>query len=109
MPRAARVVIPGVAHQVTQRGINRQDVFFVDDDRRVYLGLLREQADTFGLRVQAYCLMTNHVHLVAVPATEAALAKAVGRTHFYYTPCLNRLHRRTGHLWQNRFRFLRPG
>ena len=84
----------GCVHHVTQRGNNRQDVFFVDDDRRVYLELLAQQAPRFGLSVQGYCLMTNHVHL---------LAKTLGRTHFLYTQYVNRLHGRSGHLWQNRF------
>ena len=63
---------------MTQRGNNRQDVFFVDDDRREYLRILREQAKRFGVAIEAYCLMTNHVHLVATPATTDGLAKAVG-------------------------------
>jgi putative transposase len=103
MPRVARIVVPGVAHHVTQRGNNRQDVFFVDDDRRVYLSLLGDRAAAYGLEVLGYCLMSNHVHLVAVPATEDALARAIGRTHFLYSQYINRLHRRSGHLWQNRF------
>ena len=103
MPRLARVVAPGVPHHVTQRGNNRQDVFFVDDDRRAYLDVLAEQAERFELRVLGYCLMTNHVHLVVVPEREESLAKAVGRTHWLYTQAVNRLHGRSGHLWQNRF------
>ena len=103
MPRVARIVVPGRPHHVTQRGNNRQDVFFVDDDRRVYLRLLGEQAGRFGLSVLGYCLMTNHVHLLAVPREPDSLAKAVGRTDFLYTRYVNRLHRRVGHLWQNRF------
>jgi putative transposase len=47
--------------------------------------------------------MTNHVHLVEIPGQEETLAKAVGRTHFYYAQAINRLHGRSGHLWQNRF------
>jgi putative transposase len=103
MPRAARVVFPGFAHHVTQRGNNSQDVFFVDDDRRVYLRLLRQSAARSGLSVLGYCLMTNHVHLIVTPATAEALAKALGRAHLVYTQYVNRLHGRMGHLWQNRF------
>jgi putative transposase len=103
MPRLARITIPGVPHHVTQRGNDRQDVFFVDDDRRMYLDLLERQAEHYGLDVLGYCLMPNHVHLVAVPRREDSLAKAVGRTHFLYTQYLHRLHGRSGHLWQNRF------
>jgi len=103
MPRLARIVLPGVPHHITQRGNNRQDVFFIDDDRRVYLDLLGQHAERFGLKVLGYCLMANHVHLIATPSAEESLAKAVGRTHFRYTQYVNRLHRRSGHLWQNRF------
>lgn len=103
MPRVARIVIPNLPHHVTQRGNNRQDVFFVDDDRQAYLALLKEQSERFGLDVLGYCLMGNHVHLVATPSAEESLAQAVGRTHFLYTQYVNRLHHRSGHLWQNRF------
>ena len=103
MVRRARVVVPGVAHHVTQRGNNRQDIFFTDDDRVVYLKFLAEKCAQYGLAVHGYCLMTNHVHLLVVPYSEDALAKAVGRTHFRYTQYINMMHGRSGHLWQNRF------
>jgi putative transposase len=103
MSRLARAIAVGCAHHITQCGNNHQKVFLADDDRRVYLELLREQAAKYGLEVLAYCLMDNHVHLVAIPHTEEALAQAVGRTHFRYTQHFNRLHRRSGHLWQGRF------
>jgi putative transposase len=103
MPRLARVVAVGSAHHITQRGNNRQDVFFVDDDRRVYLELLKDHADRYGLDVIGYCLMGNHVHIVAIPNAEDSLATAIGRTHFRYTQYINRFHRRIGHLWQGRF------
>jgi putative transposase len=103
MPRSARAVAVGFAHHITQRGNNRQDVFFVDDDRRVYLERLKEQANKYSLELIGYCLMSNHIHLVAIPHEQDSLAKAVGRTHFRYTQYINRLHRRSGHLWQGRF------
>ena len=103
MPRIASAAIPGVPHHVTQRGNNRQDVFFVDDDRSAYLDVLRDQSERFGFRLVGYCLMTNHVHLIGIPEREDSLAKAVGRTHWLYTQQVNRLHARSGHLWQNRF------
>jgi len=59
--------MPGTPCHITQRGNNEQDVFFVDDDRRVYLELLQKSAQQFGLAVHGYCLMTNHVHLLATP------------------------------------------
>ena len=103
MPRHARVVIPGLQHHITQRGNNRLDVFFVDGDRVSYISLLREQCEKHGVRLMGYCLMTNHVHLIAVPAEEDSLHLAVGRTHFIYTQRINQLHGRSGHLWQGRF------
>jgi len=78
-------------------------VFFVDDDRVTYLELLKEECERHGVTVDGYCLMTNHVHLIATPRLEESLAKGLGRTHFRYTQYVNRLHGRSGHLWQNRF------
>jgi len=103
MPRIARAVAVGFPHHITHRGNNRQDVFFVDDDRRTYLAILKEQCDKYGLAVLAYCLMTNHIHIVAVPEKNDSLAKAVGRAHLCYTQYINRMHRRSGHLWEGRF------
>jgi putative transposase len=103
MPRIARIVAEGLPHHITQRGNNKQDVFFVDDDRRVYLEILKQQSDKYGLTIIGYCLMANHIHLIAIPAREKSLAEAVGRTHFIYTQYINRFHKRSGHLWQGRF------
>jgi len=78
MPRQARVVADGVPHHITQRGNNRQEVFLLDEDRRFYLESLRLQARRHGVRLLGYCLMTNHVHLVAVPERLDGLALALG-------------------------------
>ena len=103
MARKARVVAAGVPHHVTQRGNNRQDVFLTDDDRRYYLSVLRDRSQQAGLQLLGYCLMTNHVHLVAVPTRPDSLARALGRAHSSYAQRFNRRYRRCGHLWQNRF------
>ena len=103
MARQARIVVPGAPHHITQRGNYGQDVFFTDDDRRSYLSFLRESTQKYGLRVTAYCLMTNHVHLVAIPEHEDSLARAMGRTHLVYAQYIHSMHERLGHLWQNRF------
>ena len=102
MPRIARVVAVGVPHHVTQRGNNRQQVFFSSSQRRNYLALLSEHADRHQLRVLGYCLMPNHVHVVAVPERFDSLAKALGHAHNAYSRYLNAVGRRSGHLWQNR-------
>jgi len=103
MTREARTIAIGAPHHITQRGNNCQDVFFVDEDRDHYLSLLKLQAEQYGLIVHGYCLMTNHVHIVATPEDEHSLAKGIGRTHYFYTRYVNKLHGRSGHLWQNRF------
>ena len=103
MPRFARLVIPDLPHHVTQRGNNRAAVFFAERDHEAYLAFLEEHAQRFRLRILGYCLMPNHIHLVAIPETEQALALAVGRTHWHYAQQINRVHGRSGHLWQNRF------
>ena len=103
MPRFARVIHPGHPHHVVHRGNRRQEVYFDDDDKAFYTKLLRLYAARYGVRIWAYCLMPNHVHLVAVPATPESLAKAVGATQWRYAQWLNRRLRRTGHLWENRY------
>lgn len=103
MPRIPRIVIPDVPHHFTQRGNNRQPVFFSDADRRQYLAFLAEEAAAHHLNIWVYCLMTNHVHLIASPRHELAAARAIGRTHFRYSQYLNRRRDRCGHLWQGRF------
>lgn len=97
MARVVRIVVPGAPHHVTQRGNNGQEVFFVEDDRRVYLELLRRQSERYSFRVEAYCLVTSHVYVVGTPAHEASLAQVIGRAHFLYTQYINRSHGRSGH------------
>jgi len=103
MPRIARVVAIGLPHHVTQRGNNRDQVFFSDDDRRFYLFTLLKYRQRYGVEVWAYCLMDNHVHLLAVPTLEESLARCFGSTNLVYTQYVNRKHRRSGRVWQNRF------
>jgi putative transposase len=103
MPRRARVVIPELAHHITQRGNNRQLVFQTADRYRLYLDLLCQYARRHPVQILAYCLMPNHVHPIAVPGTPDALASLLGRVHSEYALASNRAERRTGHLWRNRF------
>ena len=103
MPRRPRVIFPGVAHHVTQRGNNRQPVFHSAAERRFYVDILARNAAHYGVRFLGYCLMTNHVHLIAVPEREDSLARTLGCTHSEYALALNHAHGHSGHLWQNRF------
>ncbi|HEY2482162.1 MAG TPA: transposase, partial [Caulobacteraceae bacterium] len=103
MARLARVVIPGLAHHVTQRGNRRERVFFGDDDYRLYLRLVSAAAKASGTAVWAYCLMPNHVHFILVPANEDGLRATFAQAHRRYTGAVNARQQWTGHLWQGRF------
>ncbi len=103
MSRVARVVIPGFPHHVTQRGNRRADVFETDADREAYLRFLKRYAGRYGLSVWAYCLMSNHIHLVAVPAHEHSLGRALRDAHTVYAMYFNTRTELSGHVWQGRF------
>jgi putative transposase len=103
MPRLSRTVFPGVPHHITQRGNRREDIFFTDEDREAYLSWLKEYCEKFGVEILAYCLMTNHVHLVAVPSTDDGLQRVLKPLHMRYAQRINRAKGWKGHLWQGRF------
>lgn len=103
MPRIARVCAAGYPYHITQRGNNREKVFFDDDDRHFYLKILGKYSAKYGLEIWAYCLMPNHVHVLAVPKEEASLARGMGGVNLVYTQYINRKYDRAGRLWQNRF------
>ena len=104
MPRRARLVLPNVPMHLIQRGNNRQACFFADEDFLFYLEWLREYAGKSGCLIHAYVLMTNHVHLLIStrPGGDiGALMKALGQRYVQY---VNRTYRRSGSLWEGRFR-----
>lgn len=103
MARLPRIVVPGVAHHVTQRGNRRQQVFLQDDDYALYLDLMTQACRDNGVEVWSYCLMPNHVHLAMVPKSHEGLSRAVGETHRRYSAYINARLRVTGHLFQGRF------
>ena len=103
MARIARVVAPGCPHHITQRGNRRQQTFFCDDDYLAYLDLMAEWCRKFQVAIWAWCLMPNHVHLIAVPQSEESLSRAIGEAHRRYTRRINFREKWRGHLWQERF------
>ena len=103
MPRNARCVAPGVAYHLTQRGTNGQRIFFNDSDRKAYLRLLAANLKDAGVRILAWCLMSNHVHMIAIPEAGDSLATLLRRVHGRYAQMLNTRKNRTGHVFQNRF------
>src|SRR5260370_14302686 len=103
MGRIARLVAQGVPHHITQRGNARQIVFNDAKDRRVYLELLRYYTEKFRLQIWAWCLMSNHIHLLAVPETVESLKRTLGRTHYDYACYRNAQLATCGHVWQSRY------
>ena len=103
MPRLARIVVPRYPHHVTQRGNRRQQTFFDDSDYNAYIGMMSEWCGKNGVEIWAYCLMPNHVHLIAVPQSEDGLRRAIGEAHRRYTWRVNMKQEWRGHLWQGRF------
>ena len=103
MPRLARVVIPNIPYHITQRGNRRDDVFFDDEDREFYLQTLKEYAKKFEVDVWAYCLMTNHIHLILKPSTAKGLQQVLKPLHMRYAQYINKKMGWKGHLWQGRF------
>ncbi|MDQ6954825.1 MAG: transposase [Mariprofundaceae bacterium] len=99
----ARVVVPGVPHHVTQRGVRKNDVFFCKEDYELYISLLSEFSQKSGTEIWSYCLMTNHIHLVMVPSTVDGLRASLGEAHRRYTRHINQREQCRGHLWQERF------
>ena len=103
MARPIRIEFPGAVYHVMARGNERRAVFFDDQDRRRFLDTLAEMILQFGVRVHAYCLMPNHYHLI-VETPRANLSQALGWLQVTYTVRFNRRHRRSGHLFQGRYK-----
>src|SRR5262249_33323002 len=104
MPRIARPVLAGLPLHVVQRGINRQSCFFGDADYEGYLEYLGSLAPSFGCAVHAYCLMTNHVHLLLTPETQTACGLLMKNLGQRYVQTVNRRLDRSGTLWEGRFK-----
>ena len=103
MPRMARVVVPDYPHHITQRGNRRQRTFFCTEDYRAYMRFVAKAKSRWGVDIWAYCLMPNHVHLVAVPRQRDSLARLFRDAHLKYTLRINKREHWRGHLWQERF------
>lgn len=104
MPRRPRVVLPNTPLHLIQRGNNRQICFVADEDYRFYLDWLREYAGKTGCRLHAYVLMTNHVHLLVSADRGESLGKLMKALGQRYVQYFNRTYRRSGTLWEGRYR-----
>lgn len=104
MPRKIRMFIPGVPAHIVQRGNNREACFFCDDDYLYYKELLAEGLKRYGGELHAYCLMTNHVHLLISPVAEDSIPRIVQHVGRQYVQYINRSYRRSGTLWEGRYK-----
>ncbi len=104
MPRRPRIKLAEAPQHIVQRGLNREPCFFAEEDYHCYLHWLQKSAADWHCAVHAYVLMTNHVHLLVTPAKPDGIAKlmqSIGRRYVQY---INRSYRRTGSLWEGRFK-----
>jgi putative transposase len=103
MARTARIVVPEYPHHVTQQGVRSLPIFRDDEDRVSYLEFMSRETQRFRVKIFVWCLMTNHVHLIAVPEDESALARAIGEAHKRYSRMRNFAEGVRGYLFQGRF------
>ncbi len=105
MPRRARILLPNTPHHIMQRGHNRDAVFYRRDDFVNYKNNLLELKEKFGCKIYAYCLMTNHVHLIIDPGnTSNALSLLMKAVAGRQTRYINKTAKRSGSLWEGRFK-----
>ena len=104
MPRRARLSVAGIPWHIIQRGNNRAVCFYAEDDYRRYLDDLAEQSRRFGCTIHAYVLMTNHVHLLLTPQKDDSAGQMMKHLGQRYVQYVNRTYRRSGTLWEGRFR-----
>jgi len=104
MPRFARVVVVGYPHHIIMRGHRRQQVFFKDEDRGLFMRLLRKHGEEAGIDYWVYCLMDNHVHAIAVPRYPDSFRRGLGLALWKYSLLINLQHDWKGYLWQSRYK-----
>ncbi len=104
MPRRPRIVAPGIPLHLIQRGNNHQACFFAEDDYLTYLEWLEEYASYADCKIHAYVLMTNHVHILLTPDRASSTGEMMKRLGQRYVQYINRSYRRSGTLWEGRFR-----
>ena len=104
MPRRACLAVAGIPWHIIRRGDNRTACFYCADDYHRYLQDLAEQATKFGCHIHAWCLMSNHVHLLITPELQNSVGLMMKHLGQRYVQYINRTYRRTGMMWEGRFR-----
>ena len=103
MPRQVRIVLPGEAHHITQRGNYQQEIFEETNDFRQYLFYLKECSEKHHIDILAYCLMRNHIHIIGIPHDKESLGMAFNTLTMRYAQYVNRKRKSCGHVWQGRY------
>jgi len=103
MARSLRLSEPGLAYHVTQRGNYRQNIFEDEEDKQMYMDCFYDYCLEYGMKVFAWCLMSNHVHFIVESEKGNSLSKVFQLTNMRYSHYFNKKKRARGHLWQGRF------
>ncbi len=104
MPRKLRFFLPDIPVHVVQRGRSREAVFFDEEDYKAYLTWLLDAAEKYQCRIHAYCLMTNHVHLLLSPTDPDGVTRLMQFIGRHYVPYINRKYGRSGSIWEGRYK-----
>ena len=103
MARPLRIEFAGALYHVTSRGDGQEDIYLDDKDREIYLEVLADAQHRFNWTIHAYCLMSNHYHLL-IETPDSNLAKGMRHLNGVYTQRFNRHHKRVGHVFQGRYK-----
>ena len=104
MPRRARMYLPDLPYHIVQRGNNREACFIESENYQYYLELWKEISSRYGVSVHAYCLMTNHIHVLATPSEKTSISNTMKVVGSRYAQYINKKYKRTGTLWEGRHR-----
>ncbi len=104
MPRKPRFFVPDIANHVIQRGINKSAVYFEEEDYQHYKHILHEAAESSGVLIHAYVLMTNHIHLLATADSDRGISLMMQKLGRFYVPYINHKYGQSGTLWDVRFK-----
>ena len=104
MPRGPRPVVPNIPHHVIHRGNNRQQIFYSDKDYSFLVKTIREAKRQFNCMIYGYCFMPNHIHIIVQPSDMDSLSKMLKLVAGRYTRYVNKTYKRTGTLWEGRFK-----
>jgi putative transposase len=104
MARLPRIYIQGCSYHIVQRGNNREPCFYTEQDYATYLRYLKDSAESCGVAIHAYVLMTNHVHMLVTPMEGGDISRMMQSLGRKYVRYFNAVHQRTGTLWEGRFK-----